>query len=381
MLLMLLLLIPIAGLFLITTTMYNDNSHSNIKQIKVTGLVTSIINLFFSLIVFVRFILLNLFKFLLYIKINLDTKAIGSCIIICLSCIALSYVNSLEFTTKIVFYLLMLSSLILLYLVYFGSSIANKYPKISFFILVMAGIIILICLIVLILKFSLGFDAILWLISKWKLLKQYLVRTQKTDFEPKNTKCDKPDSNQNNPNNNNNSGSVLTPEEKKKRKKEANARYREKNREKIKSDDKEYRKKNKDKIAKTIKTCRKNNPEKYKQIQKKSFNTWFNKGDNKEKMRVTNAKWREDNPDKVKRTQDIHSSKRKQITEENRKDMEQYEGILKKNQTLFDSWLDLSPEQLQDVFKKKRINKNLQGGFLFYKANPNYYDDLDLDLD
>ena len=46
MLLMLLLLIPIAGLFLITTTMYHDNSSSNIKQIKLTGLVTSIVNLF-----------------------------------------------------------------------------------------------------------------------------------------------------------------------------------------------------------------------------------------------------------------------------------------------------------------------------------------------
>jgi NADH:ubiquinone oxidoreductase subunit 4 (subunit M) len=55
MLLMLLLLIPIAGLFLITTTMYNDNSYSNIKQIKVTGLVTSIVNLFVSLIVFILF--------------------------------------------------------------------------------------------------------------------------------------------------------------------------------------------------------------------------------------------------------------------------------------------------------------------------------------
>lgn len=55
MLLMLLLLIPIAGLFLITTTMYHDNSYSNLKQIKVTGLVTSIINLFVSLIVFILF--------------------------------------------------------------------------------------------------------------------------------------------------------------------------------------------------------------------------------------------------------------------------------------------------------------------------------------
>lgn len=55
MLLMLLLLIPIAGLFLITTTMYHDNSQSNIKQIKLTGLVTSIVNLFVSLVVFILF--------------------------------------------------------------------------------------------------------------------------------------------------------------------------------------------------------------------------------------------------------------------------------------------------------------------------------------
>ena len=55
MLLMLLLLIPVAGLFLITTTMYHDNSQSNIKQIKLTGLVTSIVNLFVSLVVFILF--------------------------------------------------------------------------------------------------------------------------------------------------------------------------------------------------------------------------------------------------------------------------------------------------------------------------------------
>ena len=52
---MLLLLIPIAGIFLISTTMYHDNSYSNIRQIKLTGLVTSLINLFVSLIVFIFF--------------------------------------------------------------------------------------------------------------------------------------------------------------------------------------------------------------------------------------------------------------------------------------------------------------------------------------
>ena len=55
MLLMLLLLIPVIGIFLISTTMYHDNSVSNVKQIKVTGLVTSLLNLFVSLIVFIFF--------------------------------------------------------------------------------------------------------------------------------------------------------------------------------------------------------------------------------------------------------------------------------------------------------------------------------------
>jgi len=55
MLLTLLLLIPLGGIFLITTTMYDDNSVSNVRQIKVTGLVTSLVNLFVSLIVFIFF--------------------------------------------------------------------------------------------------------------------------------------------------------------------------------------------------------------------------------------------------------------------------------------------------------------------------------------
>ena|ERR1700712_1631482 len=55
MLLMSLLLTPIIGIFLITTTMYDDNSKLNIKRIKITGLATSIFNLFVSLIVFTLF--------------------------------------------------------------------------------------------------------------------------------------------------------------------------------------------------------------------------------------------------------------------------------------------------------------------------------------
>lgn len=57
---MLLLLVPITGVFLITTTLSsneeNENSRNlNIKRVKITGLVTSIVNLFISLIVFLLF--------------------------------------------------------------------------------------------------------------------------------------------------------------------------------------------------------------------------------------------------------------------------------------------------------------------------------------
>ena len=52
---MLLLLIPVTGIFLITTTMYHDDTNININRIKITGLYTSIINLFVSLVVFILF--------------------------------------------------------------------------------------------------------------------------------------------------------------------------------------------------------------------------------------------------------------------------------------------------------------------------------------
>lgn len=72
MLLMLLLLVPVTGIFLISTTMFNENTNAftigqskNLTgylqenkfalRIKVTGLVTSLINLFISLIVFIFF--------------------------------------------------------------------------------------------------------------------------------------------------------------------------------------------------------------------------------------------------------------------------------------------------------------------------------------
>jgi NADH:ubiquinone oxidoreductase subunit 4 (subunit M) len=55
MLLSLLLLIPIAGVFIIYTTMSYDVSPLNDRRIKITGLATSVINLIVSLIIFILF--------------------------------------------------------------------------------------------------------------------------------------------------------------------------------------------------------------------------------------------------------------------------------------------------------------------------------------
>jgi NADH:ubiquinone oxidoreductase subunit 4 (subunit M) len=55
MLLSLLLLIPLIGIFIISTTMTYELSPSNIKHIKITALTASVINLFISLIIFILF--------------------------------------------------------------------------------------------------------------------------------------------------------------------------------------------------------------------------------------------------------------------------------------------------------------------------------------
>ena len=55
MLLLLLLLIPIVGIFIVSTGMSYDLSGINIKRIKFTALTTSVVNLFVSLIIFILF--------------------------------------------------------------------------------------------------------------------------------------------------------------------------------------------------------------------------------------------------------------------------------------------------------------------------------------
>jgi NADH:ubiquinone oxidoreductase subunit 4 (subunit M) len=55
MLLLLLLLIPIVGIFIISTGMSYDLSDLKIKRIKFTALTTSVVNLFVSLIIFILF--------------------------------------------------------------------------------------------------------------------------------------------------------------------------------------------------------------------------------------------------------------------------------------------------------------------------------------
>src|SRR6185437_7856543 len=55
MLLISLLLIPLVGIFIISTTISYDMSNLNIKRIKLIALSTSIINLFISLIIYILF--------------------------------------------------------------------------------------------------------------------------------------------------------------------------------------------------------------------------------------------------------------------------------------------------------------------------------------
>lgn len=55
MLLLLLLLIPIIGIFIISTGMSYDILEVNVKRIKFTALTTSIINLFVSFVIFILF--------------------------------------------------------------------------------------------------------------------------------------------------------------------------------------------------------------------------------------------------------------------------------------------------------------------------------------
>ena len=54
MLLTLLLLIPLVGIFFISTS-YTNNSILNLKQVKIVALGTSIANLFISMLVFILF--------------------------------------------------------------------------------------------------------------------------------------------------------------------------------------------------------------------------------------------------------------------------------------------------------------------------------------
>src|ERR1700712_2911303 len=55
MLLISLLIIPLIGIFIISTAISYDMSELNIKRIKFTALATSILNLFISLIIYILF--------------------------------------------------------------------------------------------------------------------------------------------------------------------------------------------------------------------------------------------------------------------------------------------------------------------------------------
>jgi len=336
--------------------------------------ITSLVSSFFSLIQFIICYLFNWFKSLLNLKIALDTKLISHCLVIYLGYIVISKISNMDLSTQIEIYILIISSLFLICLIYFDTFFRKTYPKMHMFSLVLFGVIVLVCVIALIAKFTIGFDLVQWLFSSWGFLKEYWVKIKKTKLQETESKQNPGGSNDNKPNNK--SDSNLTPEERKKRKSEAQARYRAKNKEKIKKQDKKYRDANKDKVNAGIKKWQEDNPDRHKEHSKKASKKWYK--NNPEKANEKSAKWRAANPDQVKINNDISGSKRKLITEVNRADMAQYEGILDSNKSMFDGWSLLSNDELQDLFKKKRIRKDLQRGFEFYKNNPNYYDDLDM---
>jgi NADH:ubiquinone oxidoreductase subunit 4 (subunit M) len=55
MLLSLLLIIPIIGVFIISTDYYNESSILDVKRVKIIALITSLVNLVISLIIFILF--------------------------------------------------------------------------------------------------------------------------------------------------------------------------------------------------------------------------------------------------------------------------------------------------------------------------------------
>ena len=91
MILTLLLLIALAASFLISTTMYDDNTVSNFIRIKVTGLLTSLLNFFVSLFVFRLVYLYNVifssssFVFIIFF-ISFVVSMVSSCdVIFCIN--------------------------------------------------------------------------------------------------------------------------------------------------------------------------------------------------------------------------------------------------------------------------------------------------------
>lgn len=339
-----LLLIPLVSILLFCTTMYNYNSASNLTLIKINGLV---------IIIDLKFIMYSVLFFTCY----------G----------ALCKIDFVDFTTEFEINIITASLWLALYLIYFDNYLYKEYPRLYKWILSLCGILGLFCVITLSLKFFFSFDVINWLISKFYYLNHYWVNIKKA-------KAEKPDSSSNQPsgsnnNHNSNSDSDLTPEQKKrKRKNEANARYKARNRDKLKEKSKQYYKDNKDKVNKRTGEWKSKNQEKHKESTKKAYKKWVD--NNRDTSRTLSKRWRESNPEGVKKNNAISGAKRKAITHENRKDMAQYEGILPENKAMFESWMELNQDELQDLFKKKRIRKDLQNGFEFFKSNPNYYDDL-----
>lgn len=135
--------------------------------------IISLIHFFISLIVFIFFNLFKKIKYVINYKYILNTKFITHLIFIHLCYIGLNNINLLYFTTNLHINLLIISSILLIYLIYFDRSICEKYPRVYFYIVVLCTIIVLSCLITFVIKVYFGFDIFDLLLSKFDFLKHY----------------------------------------------------------------------------------------------------------------------------------------------------------------------------------------------------------------
>lgn len=275
------------------------------------------------------------------------------------------------------FILYIFSMLSLVYLLFVNTKLVDIYPKLYISLLVICCSIIILGFLYFSIQICLDLCSLLYRLNRgWVEIRQGL-RSSSKGFNPNpNPNNNNNNSNENKPQPKKPNSSSMTPDERKKRKYEINKAYRQRNKEKLREREKEYRERNKEKVSNSRKITKSKKPDLYKEINQRAFKKWSDQ--NRDTISNNNKHWREKNPDVVKANNDKFGAIKRETTRLNKEDMAQYEGIDKNNFPLFEQWKSLSAEELQDLFKKKRIRHDLRAGFEFYLNNPDYYKDLDL---